>query len=386
MNVAKRLFLRTRGLCLRLLILFTASLPATAAELPPGTMVLATFDGVQQVLKIATSAQGVIFQMLRRNGSETLHSAPTGTLRDPSICRFGDCFYIAYTAGNFGDAQYFSIIKSRDLLTWLPVTSVDTSSLSPTHTWAPELFVDEDGSMTAFAALEINDKFKLHYFTPTNPNLTSWTPPVPVGGAFTGRVGIDPHIVKVGGTYFLSYRHYDNGGTGDYVEIATSASLTTGYTLARTGNFAGWGGGGKEGPCLTYRGAGKWRMYLSDSTQTLSPIVFSDSDDNMAAWSALTPITSDSNGPPLAHGTLITMPGAIPDFRIQSIPATQDIALSFTGNPGLNYRVQYRASLESGPWFTLQNIGAPTTTQTLGVTDQNALQNPQRFYRVITPQ
>ena len=124
-------------------------------------------------------------------------------------------------------------------------------------------------------------------------------------------------------------------------------------------------------------------MYLSDSTQPLSPIVFSDSLDNMTTWSPLTPIASNTNTPPLAHGTAITIPRKVPDFTLQLIAATQDAHLSFTAAPGLNYILQYRNSLGSGPWLTLQNFGSPATTQTLGATDPGALQNAMRFYRVI---
>lgn len=125
-------------------------------------------------------------------------------LRDPSICRIGDSYYIAYTAGNFGAAQCFSIIRSQDLQTWTPVTSVDTSSLAPTHTWAPELFADDNGTVTAFVSLAINGQFKLYYSTATDSSLSSWTAVAPVSGAFAGRICIDPHVVKAGGLYYLS--------------------------------------------------------------------------------------------------------------------------------------------------------------------------------------
>lgn len=386
MSAAHYFLLRARILCGSLLIFLMSSLPVTALELQPGMIVLATFNTVQQSLKIAASADGTSFQMLVNNGSESLYSAPAGVLRDPSICRIGESYYIAYTAGNFGAAQYFSIIRSQDLQTWTPVTSVDTSSLAPTHTWAPELFADDNGTVTAFVSLAINCQFKLHYSTATDSSLSSWTAVAPVGGAFAGRICIDPHVVKAGGIYYLSYRHYDTSGTGDYVEIATSTSLTTGYVLTKTGDFAGWSGGGKEGPCLTVRGNGKWRMYISDSTQPLSPLVFSDSNDNMTTWSSLAPITSNTDAPPLAHGTVITIPQRVSDFRIQPIAATQDAYLSFTAAPGLNYTMQYRNNLESGLWLTLQNFSLPATVQTLGATDHNAMQNLQRFYRVIGTQ
>ena len=187
MSVANYFLWRAPILCGSLLMLLGSCPPLTAAELQPGTAVLATFNSGQQTLKIATSVDGTNFQMLVTNGSESRYTAPTGVLRDPSIRLIGDWYYVAYTAGNFGDAQYFSIIKSRDLQTWTPVANVDTSSQTPTHTWAPELFTDDDGTVTAFVALETNGQFKVYYSRATNPGLSNWTAPAPVGGAFAGR-------------------------------------------------------------------------------------------------------------------------------------------------------------------------------------------------------
>ena len=244
--------------------------PAPAVP-PPGTYLLSTFNAFQQTLNVATSEDGVAFQLLQNNGSQQLYTAPVGELRDPSICHYRDAYYIAYTAGIFGNATYFAIIKSTDLISWAPVAHVDMSSVSPGYVWAPELFVDDDGSVTAFVCASLAGYFKLYSSQPTSPDLSTWSPPTLVGGAMSGRACIDAQVAKVAGTYYLSYRHYDNGGTGDFIEIATSSQPTTGYALTKTGNFAGWGGQGKEGPCLVFKGGAKWRMYLSDSTLPASP-------------------------------------------------------------------------------------------------------------------
>jgi hypothetical protein len=357
---------------------------ASAVDVQPGTVVLSTFNTNQETLKIATSADGVNFQMLTKSGSESLYAAPSGGLRDPSLARIGDSYFVAYTAGNFGDADHFAVIRSDDLLTWTPVANVDASNLNPTHTWAPELFVDEDGTVMAFVAVETGNYFLLHWSRATNASLTAWTPLAPVGGAFIGRVCIDPHVVKKGGTYFLSYRHYDSSGTGDYIEIATSSSPTTGYTLNKTGNFAGWGGGGKEGPCLQHRGGARWRMYLSDSTRPNSPIVFSDSSDDMATWTGLTDIVSNTVTPPLVHGTLVVVPEKIADFQIARAAPGPDVRVSFSAAAGVSYRVQYRDAMSADPWLTLQNVGPHATATAAEVIDPGALGMSRRFYRVIS--
>ena len=346
---------------------------------------LSTFNTYQQTLSVATSADGIAFHLLQKNGSQQLYIPAIGDVRDPSICLYRDAYYIAYTAGNFGNANYFSIIRSTDLISWTPVAQVDMSSISPGYVWAPELFVDDDGSVTALVSASSSGFFSLYFLEPTSLDLSTWSAPTPIGGAMTGRACIDAQVAKVAGTYYLSYRHYDNAGSGDFIEIATSSQRTSGYALTKTGNFAGWGGGGKEGPCLTFKGGTKWRMYLSDSTMTASPIRYSDSADNMGTWTPLLPIASDASAQPLAHGTVIRAPDAIQDIAIGFGPMSDDIRLSFSALPENSYTVQFRDSLTAGPWLKLKDVPQPLVPATAEVFDFHGALAPRRFYRVISP-
>ncbi len=57
--------------------------------------------------------------------------------------------------------------------------------------------------------------------------------------------------------------------------------------------------------------------------------------------------------------------------------------LSFTAQPYRTYGIQYRDSLTSGAWTTLQTYPAAASAQTINYTDPSA--PAARFYRIITP-
>ena len=126
-------------------------------------------------------------------------------------------------------------------------------------------------------------------------------------------------------------------------------------------------------------------MYVSDSTMAASPILYSNSADNMGTWTPLAPINSDANAQPLAHGTVIRMPDVIQNFAIEKGTVPNDIRLSFTARPENSYTIQFRDSLASGPWLKLKDVPQPLAPATAEVFDLNALLIPQRFYRVISP-
>ena len=59
--------------------------------------------------------------------------------------------------------------------------------------------------------------------------------------------------------------------------------------------------------------------------------------------------------------------------------------VAFTGQSNRGYNVQYKNALPNATWTTLQQIPATSGTRAIEVTD-SATAQPQRFYRVITPQ
>jgi hypothetical protein len=218
-------------------------------------------------------------------------------VRDPSIMKYNGKYYIIYTTNNLPChycGNQIGLASSDDLINWNHITDIDmTGAGSFTYTWAPEWYVDDDGSVHVFVSLN-HTTYETH---PTNQEFTEWTVPVLVGGDWTtSRYMIDAFIVKVDSTYYLWYKGpqdpiYHN------IEYATSLSLTEGYIIQETGNWAGFtnppqGGNGIEGESLIQLDDGTWRIYFDDYVDR--GIYYSESSDDFNSWTPKQLITSES--------------------------------------------------------------------------------------------
>ncbi len=305
------------------------SAPQTVAVSLAANWVFSSFDDATQALELAYSLDG-----LHWSDTGDLYTAPAGNgVRDSSILKMGGAYYIAYTAGNFGSAEYFQICQSTDLVHWTYLCDVNASAAGYSHfTWAPEWFVDRDGTVYLYISRSNADsQWHLLYATATSADLTQWTAFQNVGGDMPSRGAIDPQVVRVGGTYYVLYRNYGAGGNTDCIEMARGTSPTA-FTLYKTGNWAGWGTP-REGPSLVPLGGSNWRIYfvLADgSFIDGSHVVSSDSTDGMATWSA--PV--GMNVP--QHGTCYALDGAsgTDSARISARPSlATDRALPTANRP-----------------------------------------------------
>lgn len=257
----------------------------------------------KQALYLTTSIDGKKFGML--TASPIFNP---GFLRDPSIIQDSTGkFWMVYTTGLTGTA--FAVASSSDLLNWTLVANVDASSLSPYNTWAPEWFVDDDGSVHVFFAAStvgVNSGFQIYEVHPTNAARTSWSAPVLVTGTQLSPIDtIDPFVVKKNGTYYLWYKRYS--GT-PAIEYATSSSLLSGYDTGQTGDWAGWGDAYAEGPALIQMDSSTWRIYFDHSNVADSPNMrYSESTDDWATWSAPVDIEDPIR---LKHGTPLVVADA----------------------------------------------------------------------------
>ncbi|MFD7302316.1 hypothetical protein ACFV83_15525 [Streptomyces pharetrae] len=104
-----------------------------------------------------------------------------------------------------------------------------------TRTWAPEWFIDTDGSVNVNVsptAASTATHFTAYTITAANAALTTWSTPIQPG---IGPNYMDTFIVKVGSTYHA----FTKNETMKYIEYATASSLAGPYTLRKTGNWAG---------------------------------------------------------------------------------------------------------------------------------------------------
>ncbi|MFI2630938.1 AbfB domain-containing protein [Streptomyces collinus] len=150
------------------------------------------------------------------------YTPPSGLIRDPSIFKHADgLYYLTYTTNWTGNTIGFARSTDRVNWTFLYNHTIPVSGL--TRTWAPEWFIDTDGSVNVIVSLtsaSTATHFTGYKITATNSALTAWSTPAQLAGI--GPNYIDTFVVKVGSTYHA----FTKNETTKYIEYATASSLT----------------------------------------------------------------------------------------------------------------------------------------------------------------
>jgi hypothetical protein len=274
-------------------LMFGSAAPAAAAT----RYVFSTFGGdapAAERLSIFTSDDGVSFTLRASTG----YAGPTGILRDPSIMKHVDGrFYVAYTTQSWTTSSTaFAIASSEDLAAWTFLTSIDAGVAGVHDTWAPEWFVDTDGSthlIVSIDTLGTDSDFRSYVFTATDGTLTTWSGPVEMG---IGPNYIDTFVVKDEATYHA----FAKNETTKYLEHATASSLLGPWTWVGVGDWAGWGPG-KEGPALVRLDDGRWRIFMDCYTGCgfLTAV-----GTDLTTWSATSVVPGGLSGQ-VRHGTVL---------------------------------------------------------------------------------
>jgi hypothetical protein len=213
---------------------------------------------------------------------DTKYVGPTGFMRDPSIMRHTDGkYYVAFTTpptqSCCGDESSFAIGSSANLKDWTTVAVVPSGVAGVKNTWAPEWFIDSDGSVHVIVTLDN----KSYRYEPTNATLSQWG-----SGTFIGLSGnIDTQIVKVGSTYhaIIPRKH------------GTSASLDGPWALTSNAPQC------KEAPAVVHISDNTWRFYCDDGGNGHEKSGLST--DLFQTWSALQTLPVVGNN--ISHGTVI---------------------------------------------------------------------------------
>lgn len=200
------------------------------------------------------------------------YTPPSGLIRDPSVIRHSDGWYhVVYTTDWNNDEIGFA--RSRDLTSWSHVQNLRVPLDGITNTWAPEWFVDEDGTTHIIYSISRNGphgQFQPHVITALDDTLTRWSAPRPLAGL--GPNYIDTFIVREGGLY----QAFIKNETTKFIERATAHALEGPWTVVDTGDWAGWGSF-IEGQALVRRPDGGWRIYFDEYVERR--YWYSDSDD-----------------------------------------------------------------------------------------------------------
>ncbi|MGY0064889.1 family 43 glycosylhydrolase [Streptomyces sp. LZ34] len=210
------------------------------------------------------------------------YTPPAQLIRDPSIIKHTDGFYyIVYTTNWTGNTIGFA--RSRDRVSWTFVRDHTLPVAGLERTWAPEFFVDTNGSVNVIVSLDTTSTsgqtFRPHLLTATNAALSSWTTPKPLTGLDTANY-IDTFVVRYAGQYHA----FTKQETTKYIEHATATSLGGPYTFRGTGDWAGWGSW-REGPALVHLDNGAWRIYFDGYAD--HKYYYSDSLDGFRTWTPI---------------------------------------------------------------------------------------------------
>ncbi len=224
------------------------------------------------------------------------YTPPTGLVRDPSIMHYHDRYYVTYTTNWTGNT--IGIATSSDRIHWTFLRNITLPS-TVYETWAPEWFLDTNGSVNIIVNLNSTDTGDAHFIpqkiTALNSSLSSWSDPTPLIGLSPNY--IDTFVVKVGNTYHAFVKNE----TTKYIEHATATNLTGPYTFVGTGNWAGWGNN-LEGPAIFQLNNGSWRIFMDGYIS--GTFYYSDSSDNFQTWTPKTELPNGMSGF-VRHGTVL---------------------------------------------------------------------------------
>lgn len=161
-------------------ILVAALLAAVALAVTPapaqaaGPFVYPTFKGdgaADQELWIYQSTNATSFSVL----ADTNYRGPSGVLRDPSIIRYNNRYYIAYTVQSWTtNSTYFNVATSTNLTTW-------------THVASWRIYIDRHTNGGIWTATDVAGYSRHAYSTHTGP----WY------GASAGESPVDSHVALV---------------------------------------------------------------------------------------------------------------------------------------------------------------------------------------------
>lgn len=265
-----------------LLSTFAAQAPA---PWPAAWLTMAQLNGSPNELHAFTGPDGIVWTHV---GAGPIIAA-TG-YRDPSLLNHGGRWWASCTGGP--SEHNFSILGSGDSESgWAAISTPDTTvSPSTTASWAPQWFVDVDHSVHILVSLQVSGARATYEMHPTNDAFTTWSTPTLVTGTGFATNAIDPNLTYWDGTYYLLWKN-DDAGT---ICLSTSSSPFSGYTVAQTGDWAGWKGasGSIEGPQIVDIGTG-WRIYFTNNNAFDGVAVYySETTDRTMAtgWSARTAI------------------------------------------------------------------------------------------------
>ncbi|SOE07423.1 glycoside hydrolase family 43 protein [Streptomyces sp. Ag109_G2-15] len=257
-------------------LLGTALAAAPAAGSASRYTIVPFLNSNDGTVNVYQSDDATDFRLLQTSA----YTPPANRIRDASVFKHTDgYYYLTYTTHTWQDVSTtIGFARSADRLNWTFLYDYAVPITNLSRAWAPEWFVDADGSVNVVVSCSTTDNewiFTPYLLTATNSALTSWSSPIALSGI--GANHIDTFIVRIGSTYHA----FTKNETAKYIEYGTASSLTGPYTITRTGDWAGWGSY-REGPALVQLDNGGWRIFFDGYGD--GSYYYSDSYDTFATW------------------------------------------------------------------------------------------------------
>lgn len=249
---------------------------------------ITTFNNTRMKLILMGSYDGEHFNIIAKD----IYTPTLGnkTLRDPVLIPLGnDEVLLMHTAIDWGIGSIVGVATTKDFINYTELPQLQIGNF--TRIWAPA-FYKEGGQIYIIVngSMGTGDAVFRPYICKYNPLTHSVDGLTEITGTNLPPDIIDAHIYKKDEKYYMIYKNEDT----KLIEIAVSTQLTSGYTVIKSGDWAGWGHT-FEGNALIQLPNGKWRLYMDDYSS--DGIYYSDSetDDILGNWSPVQLIQKDTN-------------------------------------------------------------------------------------------
>jgi uncharacterized repeat protein (TIGR03803 family) len=339
-----------------------------------------------------TNQDGTVFETTTAGSLTTLAFFDSTNGQSPNGVTFGadgNLYGVCNQGGEFNTGTFFEVNPTNGALGMLNSCDAVTTGNSP----AAGLLLGKDGSFYGTAALSET----LFQIDSTGQVLNVYLFP---GGS--GGFAPEGQLVQAGNGAIYGTTG-DGGATGDGTVFEfTNGVITNLYSFGAVTNFDGSFLDGTHplaglafGPDgnlygVTFEGGynNNGTVFKITTNGVLTTIAWLDGADGSAPAAALA-LGADGNfyGTTQYGGTnnagvifqLAVVPAGPP--RIQSVSASGgQINLSWNVTPGQSYQVQYTGDLDDGTW---QNLGLPAFAAASMINVTDAVNQTQRFYRLI---
>jgi hypothetical protein len=181
-------------------------------------------------------------------------------------------FYMAYEVNDFTSNDSFSIASASSLSgpwTWLTdvvVISPSTCVSGGCYVWNPHWFIDDDLSVHIYFRFGVppsaNEGNQPGIVDALNSTFTSWSSATTLTGTgWPPATNGDFFMISPGKSPLNAYSLWYKNETDGYIELATSASRTSGYVPIQTGNWLGIGSTW-QGITPIHKPDSSWNIYF----------------------------------------------------------------------------------------------------------------------------